>query len=114
TLFARRRELPKTEALAWANFPGFLGSFSELDDLKRWRFMRRFFELQPPPTQHMYDRAMRHANFRVETAGANWSFDHILLGTGFETDLAQRPELAGFAEKIALWSDRFTPPPGEE
>jgi FAD-dependent urate hydroxylase len=132
TLFARRRELPKTEALAWANFPGFLGSFSELDDAKRWRFMRRFFELQPPPTQHMYDRAMRHPNFRVvtdaawtrvgmddgrirvEAAGASWSFDHLLLGTGFETDLAQRPELTGLADRIALWSDRFTPPPGEE
>jgi hypothetical protein len=25
-----------------------------------------------------------------------------------------RPELAAFADKIALWHDRFTPPPGEE
>jgi len=65
TLFARRRELPRTEALAWANFPGFLGSFSELDDLRRWRFMRRFFELQPPPTQEMFDRATAYANFRL-------------------------------------------------
>jgi cation diffusion facilitator CzcD-associated flavoprotein CzcO len=131
-VFARRRELPKTEALAWANFPGFLGGFSELDDARRWRFMRRFFELQPPPTQDMFERAARHPGFRlamgapwrrvamagtrirIETAEANWSFDHILLGTGFETDLARRPELAGFIEQIALWSDRFTPPPGEE
>lgn len=132
TLFARRRQLPKTEALAWANFPGFLGSFSELDDLRRWRFMRRFFELQPPPTQQMYDRATRYVNFRVitnallarvalederirvETAEGGWSFDHLLLGTGFETDLAQRPELADLADDVALWRDRFTPPAGEE
>ncbi|MGO8799962.1 MAG: NAD(P)-binding domain-containing protein [Roseiarcus sp.] len=132
TLFTRRRELPKTEAFAWANFPGFLGSFSELDDARRWRFMRRFFELQPPPTQEMFDRAARHPRFRlalgapwrrvaadgdrirVETAEGRWTFDHILLGTGFETDLAQRPELARHVDAIALWSDRYAPPAGEE
>jgi cation diffusion facilitator CzcD-associated flavoprotein CzcO len=131
-LFARRRELPRTEALAWANFPGFLGGFADLDDARRWRFMRRFFELQPPPTQDMFERAARHPRFRlemgapwrrvamegkrirIETAEASWTFDHILLGTGFETDLARRPELADLVDQVALWSDRFTPPPGEE
>lgn len=132
TLFARRAELPRTEALAWANFPGFLGSFGDLDDLRRWRFMRRFFELQPPPTQEMFERARRHPGFRlamaapwrrvalegerirVETAADVWTFDHLLLGTGYETDLTRRPELAGFVGEIALWRDRFAPPPGEE
>jgi len=132
TLFARRGELPRTEALAWANFPGFLGSFSELDDVRRWRFMRRFFELQPPPTQEMYDRVIGHPRFSValgapwtavameigriavEAAGKAWRFDHVLLGTGFVTDLASRPELAGLCEQVALWRHRFTPPPGEE
>lgn len=132
TLFARRRELPVTEALAWANFPGFLGAFSELDDLRRWRFMRRFFALQPPPTQEMFDRAVGHPRFRlvmgapwrrvamaedrvcVDTDDGSWTFDHVLLGTGFRIDLAQRPELAAFVDEIALWGDRFTPPPGED
>jgi cation diffusion facilitator CzcD-associated flavoprotein CzcO len=132
TLFARRAELPVTEALAWANFPGFLGAFCELDDLRRWRFMRRFFALQQPPTQEMFDRALKHPRFRL-ALGAPWKgvamaegrirvstdnnaehrFDHILLGTGFRTDLAQRPELAAFVDEIALWGDRFTPPQGE-
>jgi cation diffusion facilitator CzcD-associated flavoprotein CzcO len=132
TLFARRAELPRTEALAWANFPGFLGSFSELDDVRRWRFMRRFFELQPPPTQEMYDRVIGHPRFTVvlgapwtavameadriavEATAKAWRFDHVLLGTGFVTDLASRPELAGLCDQVALWRDRFTPPPGEE
>ena len=131
-LFARRSELPKTEALAWANFPGFLGSFSELDDDRRWRFMRRFFELQPPPTQEMFNRAAGNPRFRLvlgapwrgvsmegekiraETAEGDFAFDHLLLGTGYETDLTRRPELAGAVEHIALWRDRYTPPPGEE
>ena len=132
TLFARRSELPVTEALAWANFPGFLGAFRELDDLRRWRFMRRFFALQQPPTQEMFDRATRDPRFRmvlgapwrhvavedgrvrVATDDGAWTFDHILLGTGFRTDLARRPELAALVDEVALWSDRFAPPAGEE
>jgi cation diffusion facilitator CzcD-associated flavoprotein CzcO len=132
TLFARRSELPVTEALAWANFPGFLGAFCELDDLRRWRFMRRFFALRQPPTQEMFDRATSHPRFRmalaapwrrvaleegrvhVATDEAAWTFDHVLLGTGFRTDLSQRPELAAFVDEVALWSDRFAPPPCEE
>jgi cation diffusion facilitator CzcD-associated flavoprotein CzcO len=131
TLFARRRELPRTEVLAWANFPRFLGSFSELDDTRRWRFMRRLFELQPPPTQEMFDRVIGQPRFRivlgapwsqvamdggriaVEAVGEEWRFDHVLLGTGFETDLSSRPELARVVNDIALWRDRFTPPEGE-
>jgi cation diffusion facilitator CzcD-associated flavoprotein CzcO len=132
TLFARRSVLPVTEALAWANFPGFLGAFCELDDLRRWRFMRRFFALQQPPTQEMFDRATSHPRFRmalgapwrrvgleggrvrVATDAGAWMFDHVLLGTGFRTDLSRRPELAAFVGEVALWSDRFAPPPGEE
>jgi cation diffusion facilitator CzcD-associated flavoprotein CzcO len=132
TLFARRSELPVTEALAWANFPGFLGAFCELDDLRRWRFMRRFFALQQPPTQEMFDRATSHPRFRmvlgapwrrvaleggrvrVATDEGAWAFDHVLLGTGFRTDLSRRGELAAFVGEVALWSDRFAPPPGEE
>jgi len=132
TLFARRSRLPVTEALDWANFPGFLGAFCELDDLRRWRFMRRFFALQPPPTQGMFDRAINHPRFRlalgapwrrvameegrvrVATDQGDWTFDHVLLGTGFRADLARRPELGGFVDEIALWSDRFTPAPDEE
>ena len=132
TLLARRPALPKTEALAWANFPGFLGGFVELDDLRRWRFMRRFFALQQPPTQEMFDRATNNPRFRlvlnapltgagieggrvfVETEQGPFRCDHVLLGTGYEIDLAQRPELAGFADHIALWRDRFAPPLGEE
>ncbi len=109
TVFARRRQLPQTEALAWANFPGFLGAFADLDDVRRWRFMRRFFELQAPPTQEMFNRAARHRNFhlalgaplrevamkdgriRIEAGEKIGAVDHLLLGTGFETDLDATP-----------------------
>jgi len=132
TLFARASELPKTEVLAWSNFPGFLGHFADLDATRRWRFMRRFFELKVPPTQEMYRAAHAFPNFRaelgcppqsarmvegriaIETPRGVFTFDHLLLGTGYEIDLSKRPELAPFAGEIALWQDRFTPPEGEE
>lgn len=132
TLFARSSEFPKTEVLAWTNFPGFLGHFADLDELRRWRFMRRVFDLKVPPTQEMYQAAHAFLNFstelgcpptaasiedgriRLDTARGPFRFDHLLLGTGYEVDLSLRPEFAPFAGEIALWKDRFSPPPGEE
>jgi cation diffusion facilitator CzcD-associated flavoprotein CzcO len=34
----------------------------------------------------------------------------VILSTGFTVDVRARPELTGFADKIATWADRFTPP----
>src|SRR5690606_31638433 len=127
TLFARGTELAKTEVLAWTNFPGFLGHFADLDDLRRWRFMRRFFAIKAPPTTEMFQAAQAFPNFRMElgcppqrlahengrirldTPRGTFSFDHLLLGTGYDIDLGRRPELAGLVDDIALWSDRFAP-----
>ncbi|MBB3932980.1 cation diffusion facilitator CzcD-associated flavoprotein CzcO [Kaistia hirudinis] len=132
TLFARSTKFPKTEVLAWTNFPGFLGHFADLDTLRRWRFMRRVFDLKVPPTQEMYQAAHAFPQFRTElgcppsrasieggrirldTPRGDFHFDHLLLGTGYDIDLTRRPELADFVDDIALWQDRFSPPPGEE
>jgi cation diffusion facilitator CzcD-associated flavoprotein CzcO len=50
----------------------------------------------------------------VETRARSFAFDFIIFGTGVETDLSARPELAPIVDHIALWRDRFTPPRGEE
>ncbi|WP_158818558.1 questin oxidase family protein [Methylocapsa sp. S129] len=131
-LYARRTTLPHVEVLAWSNFPGFLTSFADLPDRLRWNFMRRMRDLQPPPTQTMFDRAALDPRFelklghRLDSArmegdeivlvanGAPRRFDRILVATGFRTDLSLRPELAGVRDEICLWRDRFVPPPGED
>jgi cation diffusion facilitator CzcD-associated flavoprotein CzcO len=51
---------------------------------------------------------------KVETEAGNFAFDFIIFSTGVETDLSARSELAPIVHHIALWRDRFTPPPGEE
>jgi cation diffusion facilitator CzcD-associated flavoprotein CzcO len=50
----------------------------------------------------------------VETQAETFTFDFIIFATGAETDLSARSELAPMIDQIALWRDRFAPPPGEE
>jgi FAD-dependent urate hydroxylase len=129
----RRAEMPRVNPLIWMNFAGLLGHFGELTDLERWRFMRHILEQLPvPPTQDTFWRCRSFENFawhancawksvreeadvaRVETEAGTFAFDFIIFGTGVETDLSARPELAQIVHHIALWRDRFTSPPGEE
>ncbi|TAW05014.1 NAD(P)/FAD-dependent oxidoreductase [Rhizobium ruizarguesonis] len=132
TMFARSADLPRTEVLAWTNFPGFLGHFADLPDLERWRFAHLYFNFKVPPTQEQYDRARSHPGFTMQlgcgvrelvmdggkakltTANGTYHADHLLLGTGYEINFALRPELAGLVEAAALWKDCFQPPQGEE
>lgn len=131
-LYMRRPELPEVNSLRWLEFEGLFRHFFELDDLTRWRFMRRIFSLPMPPPADTVERTNAHANFQIHY-GAGWrgvaltdrgiaidtdagpaEADFLILGTGFSTDLAKRPELAAVLPHIALWSDRLTPPPDEE
>ena len=129
----RRPHIPRINPLMWMNFSGMLGHFAELTDLQRWRFMRHILQERPvPPTQDTFWRCRRFENFvwhpncawhsvrdgggvaRVETESGTFIFDFIIFATGVETDLSARTELAPIVHQIALWRDRFTPPPGEE
>jgi FAD-dependent urate hydroxylase len=129
----RRADIPRVNPLAWTTFAGMLGHFAELTDLERWRFMRYILEKPPmPPPQDSFWRCRKFENFawhancawhsvrdeggvaEVETEAGNFKFDFIIFATGAETDLSVRSELAPIVHQIALWRDRFTPPPGEE
>jgi len=129
----RRADIPRINLLAWMNFAGMLGHFGDLSDLERWRYMRRIVEEVPlPPPQEAFWRCRKFENFAwhancawhsicvqgdvatVETEAGSFTFDFIIFATGFETDLSARPELSLIVHHIALWGDRFTPPPSEE
>jgi cation diffusion facilitator CzcD-associated flavoprotein CzcO len=129
----RRADIPRVNPLIWMNFAGMFGHFGELTDLERWRFMRHILEERPvPPTQDTFWRCRKFENFgwhancawrsvrdgagvaTVETDAGTFAFDFIIFATGVETDLSARSELAPILHQIALWRDRFTPPPGEE
>jgi cation diffusion facilitator CzcD-associated flavoprotein CzcO len=131
-LFVRRKRLPTVNPNRWMEFAGFLRHFGDLDDGRKWRFMKVIFDMNQPPPQDTFDRCARHANFsmrlgspiqdiafadgRILLAGPSVTggFDFLIAGTGFRVDLAARRELARFHHTIARWSDRYRPPAGEE
>lgn len=131
-LFARRRALPKINPNRWIEFAGFMRHFGDLDDARRWAFMRHFLGMNQPPPQDTFERCARFGEFdlhlgspfesvdfdghsiRLKTPRGVFECDFLIVGTGFVIDLAKRPETAGIADKIALWSDRFKPEPGQE
>ncbi|TPW30507.1 NAD(P)/FAD-dependent oxidoreductase [Martelella alba] len=126
TMVARAKSLARTEALAWTNFPGYLGHYASLSDDEKWRFTKSFFALKVPPTQDQFDRACAYPQFRMEFASGIKSMiikgdrlavttvsgahviDHILLGTGYAVDFTLRPELAALEGRFLRWEDRFT------
>jgi FAD-dependent urate hydroxylase len=131
-LFVRRKQLPTINPNRWMEFAGFLRHFGDLDDARKWRFMKFIFDMNQPPPQDTFDRCARHRNFFIRLdcpidrvrfendrimlthPQATQAFDFLIAGTGFVVDLAARPELARFHGQIACWSDRYRPPAGEE
>lgn len=131
-LFFRREKLVDVNPYRWAEFTGFLKHHSDLPDAQRWKFISTFVRMGQLPPADTLARARRHDGFelhpgspwtevkvdgdqvRVTTPKGSYLFDYLILGTGFVTDLGLRPELGAVADQIALWSDRFTPPRGQE
>ena len=129
-LCLRKPEFPRVNAHKWMEFAGFLGHFSTLPALERWRLMRQVTSMSQPPPPDTLRRCRAFMNFAIHTdaawrqlAMANdeiavdtpagpFRFDFVICGTGILSDPKLRPELAVFANDIALWSDVFSAPAG--
>ncbi len=131
-LFCRRRPTG-VQRYRWLTFAGFLRHLGDLPDIWRWRIMGNIMRARegfPPDTYNRVmafgdafamhverswtDARMEGDRIRIETTCGPFHADFVICGTGIRQDVRRRPELAFFADKIALWSDRFVPPPGEE
>ncbi len=128
-LFFRRPKLPRVNPHKWFERAGFLRHFADMPDALRWRFWRHIDLHDQPPPPEAYARCLALRGFaihagmpwrrvvpdgagvRVETPGGDHVFDHVILATGLAMDPGLRPELAGFADQILRWADRYTPPP---
>jgi cation diffusion facilitator CzcD-associated flavoprotein CzcO len=131
-LFCRRETPQVIQPYRWLTFRGFLDHLADLDDAWRWRFMQHILGLREGFPQQTYDRCARHSNFRIvsgapcrvrpgdqggavlETPKGTFEADFVIAGTGVDMDFARRPELAAFADNIATWADRYTPPDEEK
>lgn len=126
-MFARRRHLPQFNKSKWSSFPGFFHGFRTLPDADRWRLYTYILTEQAPPPFESVLRCDRHPGFRLrlgepwldlrgDASGATvWTsqgeqrFDALIIATGFDVDLPERAELAGFRADILRWQDRVAP-----
>lgn len=127
----RRKVMPTVNKLMGIGSFGFTAAFARLDDSWRWRLMQYSFRSQTPSPRGSTLRVSRHKNayfhfdagienmamdgdeIVVRTRGGNVRTDFVILGTGFTVEPLARKELSGYADKIALWGDRYTPPEDE-
>ena len=123
-MFARRAHLPQVNKSKWTSFPGFFHGYAALPDRERWKFLTYVWDEQVPPPFESVLRCDGHANFRLRL-GEPWTdmrvgtdgvrvvtprgeehFDAVILATGFDVDLMQRPEVADFRDHVLVWADR--------
>lgn len=117
-MFARRPILPQVNKSKWTNFPGFLQGYAALDDERRWRFYTYIFSEQVPPPYESVLRCERHKGFslrfsegwldilpgpEVTTSKGKHKFDAVVVCTGFDVNLMDRPEIASFRDSIETW-----------
>lgn len=129
-LFCRSDALYRYNRFKQINYPGVLHHYVDLDDADKWRIMAELMKRSVSIIRETLQRCTRHENFaihlnaawnavefadgeiRIKTASGRHAADFAIIGAGFEMSPAARPELAGFADRIALWRDRYEPPAG--
>ncbi len=119
-LFARRPQLPQVNKSKWTAFPGFQRGYAALDDASRWRFYTYIFSEQVPPPYESVLRCEKHPGFSIRfseawkdveekekisitTSKGRHIFDAVIVCTGFDVNLVDRPEIASFRDSIDTW-----------
>ncbi|MEH2275518.1 MAG: SidA/IucD/PvdA family monooxygenase [Nostoc sp.] len=127
-LFARRPAIASLPVIRVRGYPGAYYNYPELPDAARWFQAWRFRQVGSTPPPDAIERASAFPNFHLHLS-ATWrsaheqgnrivaqvnddvfEFDFAIAGTGYFVDPRARPELADFAQHIALWRDRYEPP----
>ncbi len=127
-LFSRRSAIASLSVIPVREYPGAYDNYSQLPDADRWFQAWRFRQAGSTPPPSAIKRAIAFPNFHIHLS-ASWKsaretgdrivaqvnddvfeFDFAIAGTGYFVDPTKRPELADFAQHIALWRDRYEPP----
>tara|TARA_R110002110_G_scaffold85816_2_gene223479 strand:- start:63067 stop:64503 length:1437 start_codon:yes stop_codon:yes gene_type:complete len=129
----RRREMPTQNPRRRMENAGYLAHFPELPDAHRWAYVHHLYSIGQGPPEPTYSKAMSceaislhpgtpwermaitPANtIRVESGAQTLEFDYLIAATGNMADLTTRPEFGSLMADIALWKDRFAPPPDRQ
>ena len=126
-LFARRASVASVPITRVRGYPGAYDNYRQLPDTIRWHQAIRFRRAGSTPTIDAIERAVAFPNFHLHlsapweetyvedgrvvarAADGTFRFDHVIAGTGYFADPLARPEIAGFADEILLWRDRYVP-----
>ncbi|MEH1914659.1 SidA/IucD/PvdA family monooxygenase [Nostoc sp.] len=135
-LFVRRSAIASLSVLRVRDYPGAYDNYPQLPDAARWFQAWHFRQAGTAPPPNSIKRAIAFPNFHIHLS-APWKsarklgdaeaaakgeriaievnddvfeFDFAIAGTGYFVDPTKRPELADFAQHIALWRDRYQPP----
>jgi FAD-dependent urate hydroxylase len=127
-LFVRRSAIASLSVLRIRDYPGAYDNYPQLPDAARWLQAWQFHQAGTAPPPNSIKRAIAFPNFYIHLS-APWKsawkmgdrlaievnddvfeFDFAIVGTGYFVDPTKRPELADFAQHIALWRDRYEPP----
>jgi cation diffusion facilitator CzcD-associated flavoprotein CzcO len=130
-LYCRRAEPMVIQPYRWLTFAGFLKHMGDMPDEWRWRFMQYIMGLREGFPADTYARVNRFDGFAMHV-GQPWTdasvvdgqiclqtpagsaiADYAICGTGIWHDFSARRELNEFADNIARWTDRYTPPDAE-
>lgn len=127
-LFARRSSIASVPITRTRGYPGAYDNYRQLPDAIRWHQAIRFRRAGSTPTIDAIRRAVTFRNFHLHlatpwdtaevenntviahAADGTFRFDFVVAGTGYFVDPGARPEIAGFADHILLWRDRYVPP----
>lgn len=126
-LLIRRKDIPRVNKSKGAGNPGFVHGYVNLPDAWKWRIRRYINVQQVPPPRASVLRVSKHANARfnlgspvlqvrdrggyveVDTPARTFTFDFLILSTGFIIDWYSRPEYATIAPQLRRWADRYQP-----
>lgn len=124
-LIMRRDQLPNINKFSSLPYKGFNHGYFKLNDEMRWNFMCEAFKAGIPPPIEALKRVEQYTNLRIlsntnifsaqfnnskiqlQTNRETYSYDFLILGTGFHIDGRQQTELRHVIDQIALWKDRL-------
>ncbi len=124
--------MPRVNKGKGAGNPGLTNGHLYLPDEWKWRIRHYINIQQTPPPSASVQRVSRFPNarfifgaainditvgetgMRVATTRGVFDLDFLIFSTGFRIDWTERPEFSTIAPHIRNWSDRYTPPPGDE
>ncbi len=126
-LLIRRLDLPRINKSKGAG-AGLTHGHHLLPDAAKWRLRHYINTSQVPPPRGSTLRVSRHPNtgfhfgcpvqavsvqdgrLQVQTPEKIFTFDFLIVSTGFKVDWAIRPEYASFAGHVRSWRHRYSAP----